>query len=144
MVYCNRQNSIKLLLCTGVGRRAHQPCKIGWKQRKEGKKGESTLVSLPFHSSEYAPGQTDIWVTLHSLKRVERIPDPPFLPPSLSPALSLTNCPFECQPSSLSNQCIVCQFVGHWQEEAGKLCNLSSVNECVCVLASCHISSQPF
>lgn len=116
----------------------------GWK-----KKGTSTLASLPFHSTEYAPGQTDIWVTLHSLKGVRQIPDPHFPPPCLSPAPSLTNCPFECQPSSLSNTSIVCQSVGRWQEEASKLGKLSSVNERVCVcfsdtLASCRISSLPF
>lgn len=153
VIWCNRQNSIKLLLCARVGRKARQPCKIDWKWREKERGRESTLPSLPFHSIEYAPGQTDIWVTLHSLKRVRQIPDPSFPPPSLSAAPSLTNCTFECQTSSLSNKSIVCQFVGHWHEAASKLWNLSAVNECECVcmcarvclmLASCPISSQPF
>lgn len=45
------------------------------------KKARALSRSLPFHSIEYAPEQTDIWVTLHSLKTAKWIPDPFLRPP---------------------------------------------------------------
>lgn len=92
------------------------------------KEREHTLPSLPFHSIEYAPEQTDIWVMLHSLKRVKWITDRFLRPPTLAPSPSLTYCTLECQTSSLSDKSAVCQLMGHWREEASKILNLSSVN----------------
>lgn len=88
--------------------------------KRQGEKSEGILPSLPFHSIEYAPEQTDIWVTLHSLKRAKWIPDP-FLrtPPTFAPSPSLTNCTLECQTSSLSHKYTVCQLMGHWLGDAG-------------------------
>lgn len=94
--------------------------------RKREKGAQAHSTSQPFHSIEYAPEQTDIWVMLHSLKRVKWIPDPFLRPPTLAPSPSLTNCTLECQTSSLSDA--VCQLMGHWREEASKILNLSSVN----------------
>ena len=134
--------ALSFFLYARVGRKARQQNRLetereGERGRKEKKGRESTLASLPFHSIKYAPGQTDIWVTLHSLKRgsmfLTTTPPPPPSPSPVTHKLPNPNVsPSLYQTSPLSANSWALTRSGSQTLEP-LVCVLVCVRTCVCV-----------
>lgn len=121
-----------------------------WDGNRMKKEVWGTLASMLFHSIKYAPGQTGIWVMLHSLKGVKQIPDPPFPSPLSVSRPTVHKLPVQMSVLLFIKQ-VHCLPI-HGGNDKKRLAKCGSNHICVCVYVClwmlmlycvCRISCQP-